>query len=216
MFESDLPAGLLKLPRLSPDGQRMFSSVKWVLTLYNPNPFLKVHIASPYVHLPRFDNLLENWAREGILVTAQFCDSAYNFVQTSDTDSEWKDAGILNPRHLVFIDTPNRVDVLHNPGRVEYHSPINYQVAHKMWLGPEFWEITGADREAVLRADWLTVHEFANGTLRIQAWPEPFIYDLGEQRVVQEKLWELLFPKRKGAPAYTTNPQFVVKRYWFD
>jgi hypothetical protein len=220
-FGGDLPSDLQKIPRLHADGFRSKYSTGWLLTLYIPRPFrpfVSLRLSLPYQQVPKVMALLENWAMEGILINGLFVDTAYLGIQISNTYDSWESAGILNAKHLVFIGNIYSVDELHNPGRIEMlpHSPINYQVAHKMWLGPEFWEATGADREAVLRADWLTVHEYPNGTLRIQAWPEPFIYDLGEQRVVQEKLWELLFPKRQGAPGYTTPPEKVVKRHWFD
>jgi len=93
-----------------------------------------------------------------------------------------------------------------NPGRyvirTEHEKQIGFveTVTAEMWLGPEFWPRTGADRDAVLNCEFLQVEEMEHDIIHIQTGYRTFTEDTGEQAELQNKMRRLLYPNTVDMP----------------
>jgi hypothetical protein len=63
-----------------------------------------------------------------------------------------------------------------------------------MWLGEAFWDLTGADRIAVERADWILKSSVTSSVMRLQVADEPFREASSHSGELQRKLRAVLFP----------------------
>jgi len=105
-----------------------------------------------------------------------------------------KDTGLPPPLNDPIID------ISHNPGRRVIRGPYVEAVAAEMWLGQGFWELTGADREAVKTCDFLKTEEQDYGVLNIKAGPRVFTSDEGEEAEIQNRMRRLLYPRSVDLP----------------
>ncbi|MBL4614757.1 MAG: hypothetical protein JKY27_07785 [Magnetovibrio sp.] len=87
-----------------------------------------------------------------------------------------------------------------NPGRYVVRNGFVEAVAAEMWLGPEFWARTGADRAEVLACEYLQVEEQDNDVLHLKAGPRSFTEETGPQAEIQHKMRRLLFPNSVDLP----------------
>lgn len=89
------------------------------------------------------------------------------------------------------------VDTSHNPGRRILRNGFIEALGHRMWLGAEFFRrVPGADRAAILAAEWLRPVQQPDGVVEITASDAPFHDDSSAQ--LQERLRSLLFPMSAG------------------
>ena len=63
-----------------------------------------------------------------------------------------------------------------------------------MWLGPSFWELTGADKGKLEDIDWLQRSEQTHNVIKIKAAESCFATDEGELGKRQLQLRSVLFP----------------------
>jgi hypothetical protein len=122
------------------------------------------------------------------------------YDQNLDDAKERRRLGFVCEEHKVTCDgAPSPVtrwtyDLTGKPGlKREHQEYVEVPAAH-MWLSERFWNATGARKSDVLQARWLKIRELDHGTLYVEAWPELFTSDQGEQGVIQRKLRALLFP----------------------
>lgn len=98
-----------------------------------------------------------------------------------------KSNGLPFPLEQQIIDTSQ------NPGRRILRDGFVEAVGSVMWLGEQFWPLTGASKQTVLAAEWLECEQLANGVLRIQVADAPFRTAEGASGALQDRLRSLLF-----------------------
>lgn len=113
----------------------------------------------------------------------------YDSVGRSYDGFPMKSNGLPFPLEQQIIDTSQ------NPGRRVLRDGYVEAVGSVMWLGDQFWPLTGASKQAVLAADWLQCEKISHGILRIQAAEMPFTTAEGASGELQDRLRSLLFPK---------------------
>jgi len=100
-----------------------------------------------------------------------------------------KSNGLPCPLKQMLIDTSA------NPGRRVLRQGYVEAVGAVMWLGEQFWALTGARKKDVLCAKWLKCEEMPHGVVRVQAADEPFTTSEGSAGELQHRLRALLFPQ---------------------
>ncbi len=113
----------------------------------------------------------------------------YTAVGRSYAGLPMKSNGLPIPLEQQVIDTSQ------NPGRRVLRDGYVEAVGAVMWLGEQFWPLTGASKQDVLAADWLQCEQFPQDVLRIQAADVPFTTAEGASGDLQDKLRSLLFPQ---------------------
>lgn len=92
------------------------------------------------------------------------------------------------------------IDVSANPGRIVARTKLTEAVGHQMWLFPEFWSASGAQR-ALVRGE-LTTRDLEHGVLGVTLCERAFARD----NPAPERPRELLFPyvpPEKPSGSYT-------------
>lgn len=164
-------------------------------------------------HRGKHDFLCDQWAMPFLgdhsFVMAWLADSNYQYWQNAYDPLQYKGEnrpfehlpmksnGLPYPLEQTIIDTSS------NPGRFVIRDGYYEAVGAVMWLGEPFWQLTGADREAVERADWLQVSHPTATVMRIQAAGECFKGEEGSSRELQVRLRSLLFPRTVSAVVAT-------------
>lgn len=113
----------------------------------------------------------------------------YKSVGRSYAGLPMKSNGLPYPLEQQIIDTSR------NPGRRILRQGYVEAVGAVMWLGEQFWPLTGANKQEVLAADWLKCEERPRGVLRVQAADTPFTTAEGASGDLQDRLRSLLFPQ---------------------
>jgi hypothetical protein len=141
---------------------------------------------------------LIDWSlKKPTLTYARMYDSDYDSVANFDDPAWIERIHGISPAGLPMRG--DRIDTSHNPGRRVLRRGGNSYieaVAAEMWLGPEFWARTGADRAAVMAAaSWLAKLEVLTGdVVYVQAQDKPFTTGVGHEDEFQDRLRALLFP----------------------
>lgn len=99
-----------------------------------------------------------------------------------------KESGDPLPLPQIIIDTSK------NPGRNIFKIGYVEAVGSTMWLGDEFFSLTGASKEAVKSTDWLDVKELKPDILKIKAQEDCFTQFEGKEADLQNKMRDLLYP----------------------
>lgn len=99
-----------------------------------------------------------------------------------------KHSGDPLPLPQIVIDTSK------NPGRNIFKQGYVEAVGSTMWLGDEFFPLTGTNKEAVKSANWLDVNELKPGILKIKAQENCFTQSEGKEADLQNKMRDLLYP----------------------
>lgn len=85
------------------------------------------------------------------------------------------------------------IDTSQNPGRRVLRDGYVEAIGAVMWLGNQFWQLTGTMQVLVLNATWLDCEQIHSNVLLIKAKDSLFVSsDDGE---LQDKLRSLLFPE---------------------
>ena len=147
----------------------------------------------------------EEWVRpflrEGEFRQAWLYDAEYQRFQNAEDPSEYITAGRncsglpMKSNGLPYPLDRQIIDTSHNPGRCRLRDGYVEAVGAAVWLGEQFWPLTGASKQAVLAADWLQCGQPANGVLRVQAADAPFTTAEGASGSWQDRLRSLLFPE---------------------
>ena len=116
----------------------------------------------------------------------------YTSVDRSYAGLPMKSNGLPYPLEQMIIDTSG------NPGRREVRDGYVEAVGAVMWLGQQFWQVTGTRKEDVLAQDWLTCRELPFDVLCVQASEQPFTTAEGQEGRKQDQLRALLFPDVVG------------------
>lgn len=93
---------------------------------------------------------------------------------------------------LPFPLTQDVVDISFNPGRSILKMGYIENVGSIMWLGNNFIERFGLNKQNLLSVNWLKCLEIPN-CIKIIAFSKPFICDFGIEKDMQEKLRKLIF-----------------------
>lgn len=144
------------------------------------------------------------WIRQlsvfGIFVYAWKYDDDFSFWQNNNSIDSYKrheklyghlpmkQSGQPFPCEQIIIDTSK------NPGRNIFKQGYVEAVGSTMWLGNEFFPLTGANKEAVKSINWLDVNELKPGILKIKAQENCFTQSEGTEADLQNKMRDLLYP----------------------
>ena len=138
-------------------------------------------------------------SRLGPLVSACLFDVEFEYWQNAFDPLQFKAGGRsmdglpMKSNGLPYPLERQVVDTSRNPGRRVIRQGYVEAIGHRMWLGPEYFSrVPGADRDAIMNADWLQVTELDNGILEVVASDEPFTDDSTAD--IQNRLRRLLFP----------------------
>ena len=133
------------------------------------------------------------------LVLARAHDVQYDHWQNAKDPLVYQAAGRsivglpMKSNGLPFPLEQQVVDTSRHPGRRVLRQGYVEAIGHRMWLGTEYFtRVPGADRDAIVNADWLQVTETENGILEIVASEEPFTDNSTTH--LQDRLRRLLFP----------------------
>lgn len=173
-----------------------------------------------YSHIRKFDHSLV-WIRRAVQDSddawlwirpfasttafrqAWIYDDEYNYWQNAQNPLEYtakgkscagltlKSNGLPPPLEQMVIDTSE------NPGRRVLRHGYVETVASVMWLGNQFWNVTGIDKKQVLDNGLVRAHVINDDVIRLQCHALPFSTAAGDSGTIQEKLRSLLFPVPK-------------------
>jgi hypothetical protein len=123
-----------------------------------------------------------------------FWQNAEDPLQYSSRGRQWdhlrtKSNGLPPPLEQIVVDVSG------NPGRRVIRAGHVEAVGCPMWLGGQFWVVTGANKSRVLAQRWLDCKECAGGLMRVQTGNEPFSTAEGESAATQVRLRKLLYPE---------------------
>lgn len=99
-----------------------------------------------------------------------------------------KPNGLPYPLEGMIIDTSR------NPGRRVLRRGYVEAVGAVMWLGEQFWRVTGTRKADVVAQHWLWCEELPSGVLRVQVSEDMFTAAGGTEGDKQDRLRALLFP----------------------
>lgn len=92
------------------------------------------------------------------------------------------------------------IDVSMNLGRRILCDGYIESIGSTMWLGKQFWELTGTDKLSVLNAEWLECQQYeVSEVLVVKSQGFVFINSKSKEGEIQEKLRKLLFLKIGGS-----------------
>ena len=92
------------------------------------------------------------------------------------------------------------IDTSTNPGRWEFRNGFVEAVTSPLWLGSEFWRVTGHDQSAVMASElWQDLEELEGGLMLLRAQFSPFDSDEGEQALLQNAMRKLIYPEEATA-----------------
>jgi len=91
------------------------------------------------------------------------------------------------PLEKIIIDTSK------NPGRWLFRDGYIEAVGAIMWLGEHFWRLTGANKSAVIKTNWLQVSNPIPSVTKVQVADRCFTTGEGASGELQKKLRALLF-----------------------
>ena len=103
-------------------------------------------------------------------------------------DLPLKSNGLPPPVHRMEIDISS------NPGRRVLRYGYIEAVGSRMWLGRQFWALSGADREKLSTLDFLDVTTTRAGVTQVLASENCFKSALGGEGRLQNSLRAVLFP----------------------
>ncbi|MBN1601308.1 MAG: hypothetical protein JW915_06850 [Chitinispirillaceae bacterium] len=144
------------------------------------------------------DGLIFNLMKIDTFLQANIYNVQYSCAQNEIFYDNLERYGLKTQNLKVYIDKDmnmKMVDISKNPGRRADHKGYIELVTSPMYIGDKFIEYTGADIDNVKQLEWAKVDVVHEGIYRIESWPHPFDSDEGEQRMRQETLRKLLFPK---------------------
>lgn len=146
---------------------------------------------------------LEPFAHSNAFRSARLYDQEYEYWQNAYDPLQYTAVGRsyaglpMKSNGLPFPLEQMIVDTSRNPGRRIFREGYVEGVGSVMWLGQQFWTLTGASEQSVLAADWLRCRQLSQGVLRVQAADEPFATSESASAELQDRLRLLLFPQRR-------------------
>lgn len=146
---------------------------KWVKKLSEGNIF---------VYAWRYDTEYIFWQNDTQIDTYQLMGKPYGHLPT-------RASGMPLPCAQIEIDTSR------NPGRNVFKTGYVEAVGSTMWLGEDFFALTGANKEAIEASGWLKTSELKPGILKIQAQEACFTQSEGIEAELQNKMRDLLYPE---------------------
>jgi hypothetical protein len=145
--------------------------------------------------------------------SARVFDQDYEFWQNAEDPIQYEGSGRsyaglpMKSNGLPYPLEQRILDISKNPGRRVFRQGYVEAVGAVMWLGEQFWPLTGASRQEVLAADWLQCEQLPHGVLRVQAANAPFTTAEGASGVLQDRLRALLFPQSSCTQIGATWPR---------
>lgn len=147
-----------------------------------------------------WDLWIEKLSNFGVFVYAWQGDREFSFWQNNDNIESYKwskkayeslptkISGDPFPLPQIIIDTSK------NSGREIFKTGYVEAIGSTMWIGDEFFPLTGANKETVESANWLQVSELTPGILKIKAQEDCFTESEGKEADLQNKMRDLLYP----------------------
>lgn len=147
-----------------------------------------------------WDVWIEKLSNNGLFVNAWKFDNDYIYWQNNKNIESYKwnrksyEHLPMKPSGdpLPFAQTV--IDTSKNPGRNVFRTGYVEAVGSTMWLGDEFFSLTGADKDNIISSDWLDASEIKPGIIKIKAQEECFIQSDGKEAELQYKMRDLLYP----------------------
>jgi hypothetical protein len=131
---------------------------------------------------------------------AWIMDSEYDHWQNAQDPLEYTAAGKshanlpMKSNGLPYPLEHKVIDASGNPGRWTFRDGYIEAVGAVMWLGQPFWQLTGATRPEVEKAEWIKISNVAPSVTRLQAADRCFTMAEGPAGELQRRLRTLLFP----------------------
>ncbi len=147
-------------------------------------------------------NDTHNWVSPFLVcdafVQARVYNKEYEFWQNASDPLEYESAGrkydhlpmksngLPPPLEQIIIDTSA------NPGRRILRDGYVEAIGSLMWLGKQFWQLTGTKQETVSNVGWINCKHISSNVLLIKAKDD--LFSSSEDGKLQDKLRSLLFP----------------------
>jgi hypothetical protein len=133
-------------------------------------------------------------------VMAWVVDVDYNHWQNAVDPQEYEEVGKsfahlpLRSNRMPYPLDRMEIDTSRNPGRRYFGAGYIEAVGAIMWLGPSFWELTGAGKGKLEHLGWLERFDQTRNVIKIKAADGCFTTDEGELGKRQLQLRSVLFP----------------------
>jgi len=153
------------------------------------------------VRIP-WDDWVDHFARDSNLVIAWVADSEYEHWQNAEDPLQYTAVGKpyehlpMKSNELPYPLEQMIIDTSANPGRWRFHDGYIEAVGAVMWLGPRFWQLTGAEQEQVANTSWLTVTHTTPSVVKLQAAEHTFTTAEGISGELQNRLRSMLFQQK--------------------
>ena len=147
-----------------------------------------------------WDDWVSGLIEDTSFVMAWVVDTDYNHWQNAVDPQEYEVVGKsfahlpLRPNGMPYPLDRMEIDTSRNPGRRYFGAGYIEAVGATMWLGPSFWEVTGADKGKLENQGWLQRFEQMHNVIKIRAADDCFTTDEGESGKRQLRLRSVLFP----------------------
>ncbi|EIC31600.1 MULTISPECIES: hypothetical protein [Methylomicrobium] len=148
-----------------------------------------------------WDDWITSISEQVKVVQAWLVDADYDYWQNAEDSLQYishgrpwehlpkRSNGLPPPLEKQIIDTSN------NPGHRRFCMGYLEAIGAVMWLGDDFWSLTGANKNDLLKQSWLKSREIPNGLLRIQVGNTLFSTASEGSDAIQLMLRGLLFPR---------------------
>jgi hypothetical protein len=160
-----------------------------------------LEIKSEAAPLTPWDDWVAQFFDSRNFAMAWVVDHEYDFWQNAEDPLEYRALGKsyehlpMKSNGLPYPVEQQIIDTSANPGRWLFRDGFIEAVGAVMWLGEQFWSLTGARKQDILAQKWLTCKEMPGAALRVAAANSPFASAAGAERELQERLRVHLFPK---------------------
>ncbi len=175
---------------------------------------LRFAVVSAYKHIllcienesvsifPSFDEVVARFISTSGFVQAITLDREFQVWQNMVDIEYFKSCG-KSVDSLLLVDNGRRpplkrmeVDVSKNLGLRNLKNGYVETIGAKMWLGADFWRLSGVDRGVVQEVFETFVENVGHDVLKIEVDSQPF--DENSDQKLQKRLWEVLFNKKMG------------------
>lgn len=155
------------------------------------------------IHLVRDAQDAEQWLAKLLndrrMVQARLYDTEYDRRQNAEdlvvfAANGWDTTGLpMKSNGLPHPLTQQIVDTDGNPGRWRLRRRYIESIGGTLWLGPEFWKLSGATRESLEACDGLVVTDIGQGVTKVTTSQEVFRSAEGAEGDLQNRMRRALF-----------------------
>lgn len=133
------------------------------------------------------------------MVQARLYDFEYDHWQNAEDLAVYAAAGRstaglpMKSNGYPFPLTQQIVDTDANPGRLRLRRGWIESVGATMWLGPQFWKISGANRAALQSCDGVVMTDVSNGVTKVTTAYDVFRTASGSEGELQKRMRAALY-----------------------